>query len=142
MNTTRTITHPDGHTDVETYLQDADGVWIWAVTKCNGGTMELKDARECDVNGTQVIICDVLENGAVLPHSILLDEYLNPTWEQDADSVFGFLKAAEATELQDEPTTDNGRAITPNCSVNVSQYFNGYKATATKEWAKRHLNES
>ena len=98
MNTTRTIIHSDGHTDVETYMKDADGVWIWAVTQCNGGTMELKDARECDVNGTQVIICDVLEAGAVLPHSILLDEYLNPTWEQDADSVFGFLKAAEATE--------------------------------------------
>ena len=98
MNTTRTIIHPDGHTDIETYLQDADGVWMWAVTQCNGGTMELKDVRECDVNGTQVIICDVLETGAVLPHSILLDEYLNPTWEQDADSVFGFLKAAEATE--------------------------------------------
>ena len=39
MKTTITIVHPDGHTDVETYLQDADGVWIWAVTKCNGGTM-------------------------------------------------------------------------------------------------------
>ena len=79
---------------------------------------ELKDVRKCDVNGTQVIICDVLETGAVLPHSILLDEYLNPTWEQDADSVFGFLKAAEATELQYEPTieeiTVNGYAFNGN----------------------------
>ena len=35
MNTTRTIIHSDGHTDVETYMKDADGVWIWAVTQCN-----------------------------------------------------------------------------------------------------------
>lgn len=63
---------------------------------------KLIDARECDVNGTKAIICDVLEDGAVLPHSILLEEYLDPTWEQDADSVFGFLKAADAQRWQDE----------------------------------------
>ena len=37
MKTTRTIVHSDGHTDVETYMKDADGVWMWAVTQCNGG---------------------------------------------------------------------------------------------------------
>ena len=103
----RTIDHAD-HTDIErlfyVYLLDNGKVSrsaIWAVVWCGlkqENAMELKDARKCDVNGTQVIICDVLETGAVLPHSILLDEYLNPTWEQDADSVFGFLKAAEASE--------------------------------------------
>ena len=35
MKTTRTIVHSDGHTDVETYMKDADGVWIFAVTQCN-----------------------------------------------------------------------------------------------------------
>ena len=39
MNTTRTIIHSDGHTDIETYIKDADGVWVWAVTQCNGGDM-------------------------------------------------------------------------------------------------------
>jgi hypothetical protein len=39
METTRTINHGNGHTDTETYLQDTDGVWMWAVTKCNEETM-------------------------------------------------------------------------------------------------------
>ena len=89
---------------------------------------ELKDARECDVNGTQVIICDVLETGAVLPHSILLDEYLNPTWEQDADSVFGFLKAAEATDKPDPLSRARAIALPNGRLRSYASYHNTGKA--------------
>lgn len=51
--------------------------------------------------------------------------------------------AVDAQRWQDEQIELAGRHDESGGeSVNVSQYFNGYKATATKEWAKRHLNES
>jgi hypothetical protein len=65
METTRTINHGNGHTDTETYLQDADGVWMWAVTKCNEETMSaynglnsvktnLEKAGICQIDGLRL----------------------------------------------------------------------------------------
>ena len=41
----------------------------------------------------------------------------------------------EQIELAGRPDESGGE------SVDVSQYFNGYKATATASWRERHLNE-
>lgn len=74
----RTIRHTD-HTDIETLI---DGVW--AVTKCNS-TMETKMMILRDVRHTdQGAVADVLLDGAILPISIPLAEYLFPEREQYA----------------------------------------------------------
>lgn len=40
---TRYIKHDDTHFDLEGYIQDEDGNWLWAVIKCYEGNIQLED---------------------------------------------------------------------------------------------------
>ena len=148
MNTTRTITHDSNHTDIETYLQDADGVWMWAVTQCNGGTMTAKMtqleyaktyAPASRIPESFLTMGDVVEmlerieelkaevknldEGARLMHSLAMNG------EQSALS-----RLDKGVDVQDAVNWQDEGSKTIN--------LNGYKATATASWRERHLNES
>ncbi len=140
MNTTRTIIHSDGHTDIETYLQDADGVWMWAVTQCNGGDM----ARTLNgkltgkaAHGIDEIMVDepstlTAEDRARIKAGIENNyhSYNATRWASEVKvDVDKFLLAMDFIRLQEKPTSK---------TLNL----NGYKATATASWRERHLNES
>ena len=68
-----------------------------------------------------------LDEGAKLMHSLATGGETSVLSRLDNG-----VDAVDAQRWQDEQ---------PNKTVDVTKYFNGYKATATKEWAKRHLNE-
>ena len=70
----------------------------------------------------------------------ILDERYNSLFRQW--QILGGTSDIDSLVLFCDRVIEDSKAITVNGGVNVSQYFNGYKATATKEWAKRHLNES
>jgi len=140
MNTTRTITHDSNHTDIETYLQDADGVWMWAVTQCNGGDM----ARTLNgkltgkaAHGIDEIMVDepstlTAEDRARIKDDVSVGyhKYQAHLWAKEVQpvDVDKFLLAMQFIRLQEKPTSK---------MINL----NGYKATATASWRERHLNE-
>ena len=68
----------------------------------------------------------------------ILDERYNSLYRQW--QLLGGTSDIDSIVLFCDRVIEDSKAITVNGGVNVSQYFNGYKATATKEWAKRHLN--
>ena len=123
MNTTRTITHSDGHTDIETYLQDADGVWMWAVTQCNGGDM----ARTLNGNltgkaahGIDEIMVDepstlTAEDRAKIKDDVAVGyhKYQAHLWAKEVRpiDVDKFLLAMDFIKLQEKPVKLTAREI-------------------------------
>ena len=122
MKTTRTIVHSDGHTDVETYMKDADGVWIWAVTQCNGGDM----ARTLNGNltgkaarGTDEIMVDepstlTAEDRARIKDDVSVGyhKYQAHLWAKEVQpvDVDKFLLAMDFIKLQEKPADPLARA--------------------------------
>lgn len=122
-----------------------------------------------DNTDSEYIVADVVSDGAILPHSVNVDEYITNLLKQ-IDALKTELKSADeglklfhsiasngeqsvlsrldgkvdevdAQRWQDEQIELAGRSDESGGeSVYVSQYFNGYKATATASWRERHLN--
>ncbi len=136
MKTTRQIIHSDGHTDIETYLQDADGVWMWAVTQCNGGEMARTLSGKLTgkaAHGIDEIMVDepstlTAEDRARIKADIENNyhSYNATRWASEVKvDVDKFLLAMDFIKLQEKPVKQTARAIAlPNGQLRSYASYN------------------
>ena len=159
MNRTRTITHPDGHTDVETYMKDADGVWIWAVTQC--GLKQEKQAMKYATQKITITTREYLQRLAEKGYTVISPDVMTiqdvlMLYEQ-LDSLRDSLRDAnEGAKLMHSVAMNGEQSVLSRLDNGVDAVdaqrwqdegsktinLNGYNATATASWRERHLNES
>jgi hypothetical protein len=159
----RSIDHAD-HTDIERlftiFNKDGGFSQVWAVVWC--GQMKQEQTmskflctRVINANPNSYTVADIVSNGAVLPHSVQVDEYIKILLEQIADLKAEVANANEGARLmhsvamQGEQSAlshidnhvDTVDEVAWKDETDVSQYFNGITAHASKTWRERHLNQ-
>jgi hypothetical protein len=158
MKQTRTIQHDESHTDTEELFGD-----VWVVTQCNctlltqettmsrtlNGNLTGRAAHgidELDIPKTDYAIR--LDNARARVKDLFDDKLFYASWImripegsmlETMENIIAQITrydegadAQQAQDWQDEPATD---------PADVSKYFNGIPATATKTWRERHLNK-
>jgi hypothetical protein len=148
METTRTINHGNGHTDTETYLQDADGVWVWAVTKCNEETMKLnKSMSQLEYAKQYAPASRIPESFLTMGDIVTMLERIEELKAEVANANEGSrlmhsvaMKGEQSALSHIDNHVDTVDAVAWKDESDVSQYFNGIPAHASKTWRERHLN--
>ena len=105
---------------------------------------------------SEYIVADVISDGATLPHSVNVDEYITNLLGQIKTLKAELKSADEGLKLFHSIASNGEQSVLSRLDGKVDEVdavrwqdegskvinLNGYKATATASWRERHLNES